>query len=71
MNESDDYKRGWYDVYNAAKQSIPQPFTPEIYKPKIQCHKCGITWEGTLGYVCPRQDCLIQPKISYSNKETL
>lgn len=65
MNESDDYKRGWYDGYNAAKQANPQPFMPSPppgHKPKIYCHQCGMTWEGMMGYVCPRQNCLIQPK---------
>ena len=76
MGESDDYKRGWYDGYRAAKQTInpsPQPFMPTpINKPNIRCDKCGMVWEGAMGYVCPRQDCTIQPKItSVSNKEIL
>lgn len=78
MNESDDYKRGWYDGYKAAGQynplfPQPLPYTPTpINKPSIRCDKCGMVWEGAMGYVCPRQDCTIQPKItSVSNKETL
>ena len=77
MNNSDEYKRGWYDGYQAAKQSNPfnpQPFMPSPvdYKPKFHCHKCNMTWEGFAGYVCPRQDCAVQPKITAtSNQEKL
>ena len=75
MSESSDYKRGWYDGYQAGRNSLPQsqPFMPmPIGTPKIACTKCGIDFTGSMGYVCPRQDCVIQPKITASaNKETL
>lgn len=66
INESDDYKRGWYDGYKAAKQATgwnPQPFMPmPVTEPQIKCDKCGMVWKGVMGYVCPRQDCIVQPK---------
>ena len=41
-------------------------------EPEIKCHKCGMIWKGIMGYVCPRMDCAIQPKIiAVSNNERL
>ena len=71
MNESDDYKRGWYDGYNAAKQHNPlnpplMPMDPNpIREPIINCPKCGVVWKGVMGYSCPLTDCPVQPKITY------
>lgn len=70
MSESDDYKRGWFDGFNAAKQHNPlfpqpMPYMPSpTQKPNIKCDKCGMIWEGAMGYVCPRHDCAVQPKVS-------
>lgn len=73
--ESDDYKRGWYDGYKAAKYPYPQhPITPTpTGQVQLACSKCGMLLNGVMGFVCPNQDCPVQPKItsSLSNQETL
>lgn len=61
MIESDDYKRGWYDGYQAAKreQSVNIPTTPFI--PPLQssnaCKTCGMIFNGAMGYVCYHPNC--------------
>lgn len=43
-----------------------------VQQPEIKCQKCGMMWQGVMGYVCPRMDCEIQPKIiASSNNERL
>ena len=68
MSESDDYKRGWFDGYQAAKQNVaqnPMPYMPQpIGEPQIKCSKCGMLWKGVMGYCCPNFDCPVQPKVS-------
>lgn len=39
-----------------------QPFMPMPVGPVhvSNCPKCGIKWDGAMGYVCPRTDCPTQ-----------
>ena len=78
--ESQDYYRGFYDGFQAAKKEnkrIPpdigrMPVGPGLVEPQIKCTQCGMMWQGVMGYVCPRMDCPIQPKvIAASNQEKL
>ena len=78
--ESHDYYRGFYDGYQAAKKEpsrIPpdigrMPVGPGLVEPQYKCQKCGMMWQGAMGYVCPNMDCPIQPKIiAASNQEKL
>lgn len=39
------------------------PVTPSL-SPTI-CGKCGMKWEGVMGYVCPSLDCPVQPKVGW------
>jgi len=52
------------------------PIQPSPYKPppadhdptywaQATCRKCGMNWSGTMGYVCPSQDCPMQFKATY------
>lgn len=76
---SQDYYRGFYDGYQAAKKepTLPPdigrwPVGPGLVEPQIKCQQCGVMWQGVMGYVCPRMDCPIQPKvIAASNQEKL
>ena len=59
MIESDDYKKGWYDGYQAAKREQPVniPTTPCI-APKIDMSGCTICGRvGLSGVVCYLQNC--------------
>ena len=71
MNESDDYKRGWYDGYNAKNkpQTPPWERKPDslpweipMGPPQVTCSKCGMVFTGAMGYYCPQTNCPIQPK---------
>lgn len=65
MNQSDDYKRGWFDGYQAAKQQPPNPsLPPPMAMPSTGCYLCGLEFKGAMGYVCPNQRCPVQPKIT-------
>ena len=61
MIETDDYKKGWYDGYQAAKReqtvNIPTtPFTPP--KIKFEPHKCLVCDRvGVSGAVCYHPNC--------------
>jgi len=66
MIESDEYKRGWYDGYQAAKReqppinypAIPMPSFPmPSYIPTNRCNTCGIEFKGAMGYVCNHPNC--------------
>jgi hypothetical protein len=61
MIESDDYKKGWYDGYQAAKkdQSVNIPTTPYIPPNiKMEHYKCPICGSsGVNGYVCYNTKC--------------
>lgn len=62
MNESDDYKRGWYDGYQAAQRQNPTitqpPITMPITVPNTRCIHCGIEFgTGPWGYVCHHPNC--------------
>jgi uncharacterized protein YeaC (DUF1315 family) len=68
VDHSDDYKRGWFDGYNAGKNANPPdigrwPHGPGLVEQEYKCTKCGMMWRGIMGYHCPRMDCPIQPKI--------
>lgn len=73
MIESDDYKKGWYDGYQAAKreQQVNIPTTPYI-APKIEmnsgCSVCGRT--GISGVVCYLQNCP-NKIVSYTHKNDI
>lgn len=63
--ESDDYKRGWYDGYQAAQKDSTRntitypaiPVTPSIRATNI-CNTCGIDFGNkTWGYVCNHPNC--------------
>ena len=61
MIESDEYKRGWYDGYQAAKreQQInlpPLPYTPPISN-NPRCMVCGMEFKNAMGYVCYNPNC--------------
>lgn len=32
--------------------------------PIVTCAKCGMRWEGAMGYVCPDNHCPVQPKVT-------
>ena len=60
MIESDDYKRGWYDGYQAAKKEQPPINYPVIPMPSFStaCRVCGIDFgAGPMGYVCNHINC--------------
>lgn len=66
MMESDDYKRGWYDGYQAAQRQNPTITQPPITVPTIKvqpanyvCSVCGIDFgtNKTWGYVCNFNGC--------------
>lgn len=61
MTESDDYKRGWYDGFNAAKSphSVPAPNLTgaPTMPPSVKCSRCNITFQGAVGYYCSHSDC--------------
>ena len=66
MNESDDYKKGWYDGYQAGKAvKQPPPFVsntpigPGTMEQKLVCNKCGLIANGIMPLPCPRSDCTI------------
>lgn len=71
MSESDDYKRGWYDGYNAKNkpQTPPweQPYMPALPTdlPQVKCSKCGMVWKGAMAYSCPHINCPVQPKATF------
>lgn len=48
----------------------PAPYVFE-YNPSTVCPKCGISWEGTMGYSCPDSHCPIQPNTSTLTNYTL
>lgn len=63
MIESDDYKRGWYDGYQAAKKEANQisPYNIPVTTPPVsssRCKTCGIDFgTGAWGYVCNHAKC--------------
>jgi hypothetical protein len=62
MIESDDYKRGWYDGYQAAQRHNPTITQPPITVPTIKvsnvCNVCGIDFGNKAwGYVCYNDKC--------------
>lgn len=76
-NESNDYKRGWYDGFQAAmkqmtdtQRHIPHinPYPTPIH-PSTRCGTCGIEFGNkTWGYVCNHQNCpsKITAQVSYT-----
>lgn len=74
MIETDDYKRGWYDGYQAAKkeQQINYPAIPlpNVNSIPNRCSVCGIEWgSGAWGYVCTYPKC--PSGVPYSNANPL
>ena len=50
---------------------LPDPLLPpteiekiETTSDDVQCPKCKMVWKGAMGYVCPNNDCPIQPKVT-------
>ena len=49
----------------------PSPYKPppsdhdSIYFALTTCSKCGMKWNGPMGYVCPSQDCPVQFKATF------
>lgn len=35
---------------------------PATYTPVLTCSKCGVRWEGAMGYSCPDTKCPVQRK---------
>lgn len=78
MNESADYKRGlrdgFKDGFEAGRKSVNKPQTPPYGgwrpadlpgfpgMPQVKCSKCGMVWQGAMGYSCPHAHCPVQPK---------
>lgn len=63
MIESDDYKRGWYDGYQAAKKEQSTVNIPTIAAPSLStaCKICGIDFgSGPMGYVCNHPKCPVK-----------
>jgi len=68
-DKSDDYKKGWYDGYQAAeKKTIPIPMIPlNPYKSlgptapspiyTYRCSRCNIDFNINSLYCCTRSDC--------------
>lgn len=42
---------------------IQEPW--EIVPRKNRCPRCGIKWEGVMGYVCQDPNCPMQPRITW------
>jgi hypothetical protein len=61
MSESDDYKRGWQDGFQAAQRPYPAPppntTGAPTMPPSLKCNKCGILFQGAVGYYCPQTEC--------------
>lgn len=59
--ESDDYKRGWYDGYQAAQKDqtkiYPPIPLPPINTPVMRCNVCGMEFKNAMGYVCNNPSC--------------
>lgn len=65
---NDDYKRGWYDGFQAAKAPHAIPFPNLTGAPTIpmtvKCAKCGMTFQGVTGYYCGDIECPTFLKVS-------
>jgi hypothetical protein len=50
---NDEYKRGWYDGFQAAKapHAVPPNLTGAL---SVKCAKCGMTFQG---YYCSDTEC--------------
>lgn len=46
------------------KKDHPLQIPP--YNPSTICPKCGMNWDGIMGYVCMNQPCPIQPSSTLS-----
>jgi hypothetical protein len=63
MNESNEYKRGWFDGYQEAlKQKPPTTVVPTIPFPYRNaagqsCIVCGIPFQNAMNYVCSNFSC--------------
>lgn len=57
QSPSDEYKRGWYDGYQAARRDLTntQHYIPPL-NPAI-CKGCGIDLSKATGYVCNVNNC--------------
>lgn len=41
-----------------------RPFEYQNLDPKIICKKCGMIWQGSMGYYCPDGGCPVQTKVT-------
>lgn len=47
----------------------PPPYVPPSAK-LTTCSKCGVDWDGAMGYACTRSDCVMQFKATWSFNST-
>jgi hypothetical protein len=55
------YERGYRDGYRDGLADLNKYWS----KPEVSCSKCGISFEGFLGYVCSQSDCPMMPVTYY------
>ncbi len=64
--ETADYKRGWYDGFQAGRFGMSQQPTDNYYvaptQRNVKCSKCNMSWEGAVAFCCPDVHCPIQVK---------
>jgi hypothetical protein len=79
MSDKDEYIRRlekierdieWLIQY-LSKENEPSPPTPYIppaapFQSTSVCSKCGINWEGSMGYYCASLNCPMQYNVSYT-----
>lgn len=60
---SDDYKKGWFDGYQAGK-AVSWPLSPADVTGQplkstknLACKTCDMSFEKIMMYSCPRSDC--------------
>lgn len=65
---NEDYKRGYRDGYqDGVRDGTPKkqdidPAYPGYTPLKTKCIKCGMVFEGAMGYYCPDSYCPMQPR---------
>jgi hypothetical protein len=68
QEESEDYKRGWYDGYHVGKllPRSPSVAPSPVYSPVSKCSKCGMEVKGTMGYVCNDLQCPTFKRLTFT-----
>ena len=54
---------------NRVQPIFPTPPAPPRLNSTV-CSKCGMEWKGVMGYVCPRNDCPVQVKVTSQTYNT-